>query len=316
MPSSTRESALAKATAARRFDQGRLVVDAAAQQMEQRPRRRALRKLAQNRSARVGSLLVVFLLVMSLLAPLLAPYDPLEVELRATYQGPTASHWLGADELGRDILSRILYGSRTSLLIAVVGVLIALGLGLIIGPVAGFFGGWLDRVLMRFVDILSAFPSIILAILIIAIAGPGLQSTMIAIGVSSVPTFARLARASTLTLRHEEYVVAAQASGATNLLLLRSHIVPNLMTPLIVQSTLRLSTMVLTAAGLSFIGLGVQPPSPELGTMMSDARAALRSAPHAIIFPGIALMLIVLGFNLFGDGLRDSLDPRDVGGHG
>lgn len=293
-----------------------LSADAIEHQAEQRPRRRVLRKLARNRSAKFGSALVGVLLLLSILAPLLAPYDPLEVDLRSTYQGPTRAHWLGADELGRDILSRILYGSRTSLLIAVVGVMIALGVGLLVGSVSGFFGGLLDRALMRFVDVLSAFPSIILAILIIAIAGSGLRSTMIAIGVSSVPTFARLARASTLSLRYQEYVVAAESVGATSFRLLRLHIMPNLMTPLIVQSTLRLSTMVLTAAGLSFIGLGVQVPNPELGTMMSDARNALRSAPHAIIFPGIALMLIVLGFNIFGDGLRDSLDPRDVGPDG
>lgn len=315
MPSLTRASVLARATVFPRVH-NRSASANGAQLTDQRPGRRVLRKLVRNRSARLGGFLVVSLLLMSLLAPVLAPYDPLGVDLRASYQGPSSAHWLGADELGRDILSRIYYGSRTSLLIAVIGVVIALALGLIIGPVAGYFRGWPDRILMRLVDVLSAFPSIILAILIIAVAGPGLASTMVAIGVSSVPTFARLARASTLALRNEEFVVAAQAVGATNARLLKAHIVPNLLTPLIVQSTLRLSTMVLTAAGLSFIGLGVQPPSPELGTMMSDARSALRSAPHAILFPGIVLMLIVLGFNLFGDGLRDSLDPRDVGSPG
>lgn len=280
---------------------------------DRRRRRRVVSKLLQNQSARVGGTIVAALIVLSALAPILAPYDPLGVDLRASYQGPSRAHWLGTDELGRDILSRIYFGSRASLLIAVIGVIIALALGIIIGPVAGYFGTWPDRILMRFIDVLSAFPSIILAILIIAIAGPGFQSTMVAIGVSSVPTFARLARASTLALRNEEFVIAAKALGATNIRVLKAHVVPNLLTPLIVQSTLRLSTMVLTAAGLSFIGLGVQPPNAELGTMMSDARSALRSAPHAILFPGIVLMLIVLGFNLFGDGLRDSLDPRDVG---
>lgn len=281
--------------------------------VDQRPQRRVLRRLARNRLAQVGTLIVISLLLISVLAPVIAPYDPLQIDLMASYQSPSSSHLFGTDELGRDIWSRVLYGSRTSLLIAVVGVFIALGIGLIIGPASGYFGGRLDRVLMRFVDILSAFPSIILAILIIAIAGTGITSTMVAIGVSSVPTFARLARGSTISLRNEDFVLSAQAMGATNTRILRVHIVPNLMTPLIVQSTLRLSTMVLTAAGLSFIGLGVQPPSPELGTMMSEARSALRSAPHAIMFPGIVLMLIVLGFNIFGDGLRDSLDPRDSG---
>lgn len=278
-----------------------------------RSRRRVVRRLIRNRSAQVGTVLVIAVIVLSALAPVIAPYDPLEIDLMASYQPPSMEHLMGTDELGRDIWSRVLYGSRTSLLIAIIGVAIALGIGLLIGPLSGYFGGLLDRVLMRGIDILSAFPSIILAILIISIVGTGIPSTMLAIGISSVPTFARLARASTLSLRNEDFVIAGQALGATNARLLRMHVIPNLTTPLIVQSTLRLSTMVLTAAGLSFIGLGVQPPSPELGTMMSEARSALRSAPHAIMFPGIVLMLIVLGFNVFGDGLRDSLDPRDVG---
>ncbi len=278
-----------------------------------RPARRVLRRLLRNRPAIAGAALIALLVILSILAPVLAPDTPDEVDLRASYHGPSRTHLLGADELGRDVLSRILYGTRTSLMIAVIGVAIALALGLLIGPLAGFYGGWLDRIAMRLMDVLLAFPSIILAIIVIAILGPGLRGTMLAIGVSSVPTFARLARASALTLRNEEFVVAAAALGSTNLRILRAHILPNLLTPLIVQSSLRLSTMVLTAAGLSFIGLGVQPPNPELGTMMSEAREALQQAPHAILFPGLVLMLIVLGFNLLGDGLRDALDPRDVG---
>jgi peptide/nickel transport system permease protein len=278
-----------------------------------RPARRVLRRLLRNRPAIAGAALIALLVFLSVFAPILAPDTPDEVDLRASYHGPSRTHLLGADELGRDVLSRILYGTRTSLMIAVIGVAIALALGLLIGPLAGFYGGWLDRVAMRLMDVLSAFPSIVLAIVVIAILGPGLRGTMLAIGISSVPTFARLARASALTLRNEEFVVAAAALGSTNLRILRAHILPNLLTPLIVQSSLRLSTMVLTAAGLSFIGLGVQPPNPELGTMMSEAREALQRAPHAIVFPGLILMLIVLGFNLLGDGLRDALDPRDVG---
>jgi len=254
---------------------------------------------------------VLIAALVGLLAPILAPYDPLRVDLSVAWNGPDARHLLGADELGRDILSRIIYGSRTSLEIAVVGVTIALALALLIGPPAGFYGGWLDRVLMRLVDVMLAFPSILLAIVIIAIIRPGALSTMLAVGISSVPTFARIARGSTLALRNEEYVTAARAVGATDAHIIRAHILPNLVTPLIVQSTLRLSTMVLTAAGLSFIGLGVQPPFPEWGTMMSQARSAIREAPFGILFPGLALMLVVLGFNLLGDGLRDALDPRD-----
>ena len=259
-----------------------------------------------------GGVVVLAAALVGLLAPLLAPYDPLRVDLSAAWDGPGARHLLGADELGRDILSRIIYGSRTSLEIAVVGVTIALALALLIGPPAGFYGGWVDRVLMRLVDVMLAFPSILLAIVIIAIISPGSLSTMLAVGISSVPTFARLARGSTLSLRNEEYVTAARAVGATDGHIIGAHILPNLVTPLIVQSTLRLSTMVLTAAGLSFIGLGVQPPYPEWGAMMSQARSVIREAPFGILFPGLALMLVVLGFNLLGDGLRDALDPRDV----
>lgn len=277
------------------------------------PRRRGLAsKLIRNRAAAAGGAVVLAAVFVALLAPALAPYDPLRVDLSAAWAPPGAKHLLGADELGRDILSRIIYGSRTSLEIAVAGVVIALALSLLIGPAAGFYGGWLDRVAMRLIDVMLAFPSILLAIVIIAITGPGVLSTMLAVGISSVPAFARLARGSTLALRGEEYVTAARAVGAGSAHIIVAHILPNLVTPLVVMATLRLSTMVLTAAGLSFIGLGVQPPSPEWGMMMSQARSAIREAPFGILFPGIALMLVVLGFNLFGDGLRDALDPREV----
>ncbi len=266
----------------------------------------------KNRPAVIGAGVVMGIALLAAIAPMIAPYDPLKVDLRSSLQGPSPAHLFGADELGRDTLSRILYGGRLSLSIAVVGVAIALGLGVLLGPVAGYYGGWTDRIVMRTMDVMLAFPSIILAIMVIAIMGPGLESTMLAVGVSSVPTFARIARASTLALRNEEFVFAAQAVGATDKHILRLHIVPNLLTPLIVQSTLRLSTMILTAAGLSFIGLGVQPPAPEWGTMMSEARSALRASPYAIAFPGFVLMLVVLGFNMFGDGLRDVLDPREA----
>jgi peptide/nickel transport system permease protein len=275
-------------------------------------RRGPTARLLRNRAAMGGALVVLVAALVGLLAPMLAPYDPLHVDLFAAWEGPSAAHLLGADELGRDILSRIMYGSRTSMEIALVGVAIALGLGVLIGPPAGFYGGWLDRAFMRLIDVMLAFPSILLAIVIIAVMGRGSLSTMLAVGISSVPAFARLARGSTLSLRNEEYVTAARAVGATDAHIIAAHILPNLLTPLIVQSTLRLSTMVLTAAGLSFIGLGVRPPFPEWGAMMSEARSALREAPHAMMFPGLALMLVVLGFNLFGDGLRDALDPRDV----
>ena len=274
--------------------------------------RGAMPRLLRNRAAVAGGLVVLLAVLVALLAPILAPDDPLQIDLSAAWESPNVKHLLGADELGRDILSRIIYGSRTSLEIAVVGVAIALMFAMLIGLPAGFYGGWLDRVLMRLVDVMLAFPSILLAIVIIAVMGPSSLSTVLAVGISSVPTFARLARASTLSLRDEEYVTAARGVGATDAHIIVAHILPNLVTPLIVLSTLRLSTMVLTVAGLSFIGLGVQPPFPEWGAMMNEARPAIADAPFAILFPGVALMLVILGFNLLGDGLRDALDPREV----
>jgi peptide/nickel transport system permease protein len=277
------------------------------------PRRQGpLLRLLGDRAASAGGAVVLCAVLVALLAPVLAPQDPLHIDLSAAWEAPSARHLLGADELGRDILSRIIYGSRTSLEIAIAGVAIALVLALLIGPPAGFYGGWLDRVLMRLMDVMLSFPSILLAIVIVAVTGPGLFGTLLAVGISSVPTFARLARGSTLSLRNEEYVTAARAVGATDAHIIVAHILPNLINPLVVLSTLRLSTMVLTVAALSFIGLGVQPPSPEWGTMMSEARPAIRDAPFAILFPGLALMLLILAFNVLGDGLRDALDPRQV----
>jgi peptide/nickel transport system permease protein len=277
------------------------------------PRRQGpLLRLLGDRAASAGGAVVLCAVLVAVFAPVLAPQDPLRIDLSAAWEAPTARHLLGADELGRDILSRIIYGSRTSLEIAIAGVAIALVLALLIGPPAGFYGGWLDRVLMRLMDVMLSFPSILLAIVIVAVTGPGLFGTLLAVGISSVPTFARLARGSTLSLRSEEYVTAARAVGATDAHIIVAHILPNLINPLVVLSTLRLSTMVLNVAALSFIGLGVQPPYPEWGTMMSEARPAIRDAPFAILFPGLALMLLILAFNVLGDGLRDALDPRQV----
>jgi peptide/nickel transport system permease protein len=225
-------------------------------------------------------------------------------------QAPGATHWLGTDELGRDIFSRILYGARISLEIQIVAVLLALVIGVILGAVGGYLGGYVDNLIMRAMDVLLAFPSIFLALAIIAALGTGLFNLMLAAGIASVPQFARIVRASILSLKEREFVEAALALGSGSNRIMFRHLLPNCLAPIIVQSTLRMATVLLTASGLSFLGLGVQPPTPEWGAMLSNARSYLIVAPHVATIPGLAIMVVVVGFNLFGDGLRDTLDPR------
>jgi len=268
------------------------------------------RRLRKNRLAVVGGVLLLGFLVTALLAPLLAPYDPLAQDLYNRLLPPSIDHPFGTDDFGRDILSRVIYGSRVSLRIGVVAVVIALVLGAGIGLVAGYAGGVLDQVLMRFMDLLLAFPSILLAIGIVAILGPGLENAMLAVGLVAVPQYARLVRASALSVREMDYVQASRALGAGHTRILLVAILPNCLAPLIVQATLGLATAILGAAGLSFLGLGAQPPIPEWGAMLSNGRELIVRAPWVLFFPGIAIFLTVLAFNLFGDGLRDALDPK------
>ncbi len=257
-----------------------------------------------------GGLIVGLFVAVALLAPVLAPYDPLRGRLVDRLQPPGASHWLGTDELGRDVLSRVLYGARISLQIQIAAVGLALVLGTALGVVAGYVGRWPDMLIMRLVDIKMAFPGIFLALAIIAALGTGLGNVILASGIFLVPQFARVVRGSVLTLKEMEFVTAARALGEGNLLIVFRYLLPNSLAPMIVQTTLRMATVLLTASGLSFLGLGVQPPSPEWGAMLSNSRAYMITAPHVATVPGLAIMLVVLGFNLLGDGLRDSLDPR------
>jgi peptide/nickel transport system permease protein len=257
-----------------------------------------------------GALAVLFCVLVAVVAPLLAPYPPDETHPNWRLYPPNEYFLMGTDEFGRDILSRVIFGSRISLQVGVIAVGLALALGSLLGLIAGFYGSWIDNLVMRAMDILFAFPAILLAIAIMAMLGASITNAMIAIGIVYAPSFARLIRASVLSLKEREFVDAARVLGVSNAGILLRHVVPNLLAPLIVQATFSFSTAILTEAALSFLGLGTPPPTPSWGTMLSASRRYIELAPWPAIFPGLAIMIVVLGFNLFGDGLRDVLDPR------
>jgi ABC-type dipeptide/oligopeptide/nickel transport system permease subunit len=268
------------------------------------------RQLRRNRLAMLGLFITVFFVAVALLAPLLAPYDPLTQNIIRSAEPPSADSLLGRDELGRDILSRLIYGSRISLTVGLIAVGIGAGIGVPLGAISGYYGGTADLVIQRVIDIMLAFPAMLLAIVLVSTLGVNLQNAMIAIGVVSIPTYARLVRGTTLVLRDIEYVQAARAVGLSDMAIISRHIIPNQLSPIIVQSTLQVATAILWAAGLSFLGLGAQAPTPEWGAMLANGRTFIRQAPHVVTFPGLAIMTTVLGLNLLGDGLRDALDPR------
>lgn len=270
--------------------------------------------LKKHRLALVGGGVLVVLIGMAALAPVLAPHDPLDQDLYRRLESPSSANLFGTDDFGRDILSRVIYGARISLRIGLISISIALSTGTVLGLIAGYKGGWFDTVIMRLMDIMLAFPSILLAIAIVAVIGPGIDNVMVAVSIVMVPQYARLVRASVLSIREMAYVEAARALGARDFRILRSSVLPNCMAPLIVQSTLSLGTAILDAAGLSFLGLGAQPPTPEWGAMLAGGRELLLKAPWVMTFPGLAIFIVVLGLNLFGDGLRDALDPKRVAG--
>ncbi len=270
----------------------------------------AARRLRQNRAAMVGLVVVGLLALLALFAPLVAPADPISQNLEGRLLPPSRQHWLGTDDLGRDLLSRIIYGGRTSLTVGIVSVGIALAVGTVLGLAGGFYRGWSESLIMRSMDIMLAFPATLLAIFIVGIRGPGLNNAMLAIGVINIPIFARIVRGSTLRVRQEDFVEAARALGASQQRILNRHILPNTLAPIIVQTSLSIGAAILEAAGLSFLGLGAQAPTPEWGSMLTNTREFLRDAPWAATFPGLAILLAVVGFNLLGDGLRDALDPR------
>jgi peptide/nickel transport system permease protein len=267
-------------------------------------------RLLRNRGALVGMLVLTIFALSGLVAPWLAPYDPYRADLEGSLAGPSPTHLLGTDELGRDILSRIIYGARLSMVIGGISVSIGVVLGVPIGLFAGYLGGRVDLFSQRAIDVLLGFPSIILAIVLVTMLGIGLVNVMIAVGIVSVPTYARLIRGQVLSLKTQEFVEAARALGAGSVRIVLRHILPNTLAVLIVQTTLQVASAILSAAALGFLGLGVQQPTAEWGAMLSTARQYIQLAPHTLIFPGLAIMLTVMGFNLLGDGLRDALDPR------
>ena len=274
------------------------------------PGRRAVRRLARRAGAVFGFAVVVFFILIALLAPWLAPYDPVATSWSAVRAAPSAAHWFGADELGRDVLSRIIWGTRASILAGVVSVSISLALGVPIGMLTGYLGRWVDALISRVTDAMLACPFLILAIALAAFLGPSLTNAMIAIGISATPIFIRLTRAQVLAAKAEDYVEAARALGNPHLRIALRHIFPNIVAPLIVQATLAIAAAVIAEASLSFLGLGQQPPAPSWGSMLTTARTYVDQAPWMAIWPGVSIFLLVLSFNLLGDGLRDALDPR------
>lgn len=271
---------------------------------------RAWRRFRHHPPAMIGLGIIVTFVGLAIFAPVISPYDPNAQDLASSIQGPSGEHWLGTDQLGRDMATRLMYGARISLVIGVLAVLIGLVVGVPLGMVAGYYGGWADLAISRFADMMFAFTSILLALTLVAVLGVSLQNVIIAVGISVIPVIIRLVRSSVLSLREEPYVEAARALGASDLRIITRHVFRNSLTPVLVHGTLSIGVSILLAAGLGFLGLGVQSPTAEWGTMLGEGRQFIFSAPHLTTFPGIAIFLAILAFNLLGDGLRDALDPR------
>jgi len=269
-----------------------------------------LSNFTRNVPAMVGTAVLLLCLICALFAPWIAPYDPIIQNTSNRLKGPTKDHWLGTDDFGRDILSRVIYGSRTTMLVGAVATGIGFTLGTLFGVMGGFTGGKVDQVTMRAMDILLSFPYILLAIVIMALLGPGISNLMIAIGVSRVPIFARVSRSVVLSIKNNEYIESARSLGVGDSRILATHVLPNVFPPLIVQGTASLAEAVVTAASLNFLGLGIQPPTPDWGAMVSDGRRYIFDKYYIPLFPGLAITVVVLSMNLVGDWLRDVLDPR------
>lgn len=270
----------------------------------------AWKSFKKNKAALIGAGIVLFFVLLAIFAPWIAPYGINDQVLTDRNIAPSTDHWFGTDDFGRDVLSRVIFGARISLWVGFLAVVGSIVVGCLLGIVAGYYGKWVDMAISRAFDILLAFPSILLAIGVVAVLGPSLQNALIAIAIINIPNFGRLIRSKVLSVKEEEYIMAARAVGMSDARILFSHVLPNSMAPIIVQGTLAIATAIIETAALGFLGLGAQPPNPEWGKMLADSRQFILLAPWTVIFPGIAIMLTVLGFNLMGDGLRDALDPR------
>ncbi|WP_068675011.1 nickel transporter permease [Oceanobacillus sp. Castelsardo] len=273
-------------------------------------RRDIVYKILANKSAIVGGVLILFILIIAIFGPLIAPYDPVAQDMVNKLQPPSSEHWLGTDHFGRDILSRLIHGASITLLVGFLSVALGATVGVFLGIISGYYGKRTDSIIMRFMDILLAFPGILLALAIVSVLGGSLLNVIIAVAISSIPIFARIVRSSTLSVKKLEYIDAMRALGASDRRIIFKHIFPNVTSPLIVQATLSIATAIISASGLSFLGLGAQPPTPDWGAMLSDGRNFLYNAPHVALFPGIAIVIVVVAFNLLGDGLRDVFDPK------
>lgn len=271
---------------------------------------RVMRQLSKNKLAMLGLAVLLIEIILALLSPWIIPYDYTEMDMTACFATPSTQHFFGCDDMGRDIFSRVLYGARFSISIGIIAIAISNVIGMAIGSVAGYFGGQVDNVIMRILDIIQAIPGMLLMIVISAVLGPGFINTIIAMSVGGIPGTARMLRAQMLKERENEYIEAAQSINCSKVRIVVSHLLPNCMSPMIVGATMGVAQTITMAAGLSFIGLGVQPPTPEWGAMLSASRQFIRQAPHLVIFPGLAIAVTVLALNLLGDGLRDALDPH------
>ena len=273
-------------------------------------RKAFFKRLFKNKSAVAGGVIILLVILMGIIGPLLLKTDPSTQDVLNKLQPPSKDHWFGTDNYGRDIFTRIIYGTKLTLYVGFFSVAIGGIIGVVLGIISGFYGGIVDTIIMRIMDILLAFPGILLALAIVSVLGGSLTNVIIAVGIFSVPAFARIVRGSTLQVKKLEYIDAVRALGASDIRIIFKHILPNILSPIIVQATMRIATAILTASGLAFLGLGAQPPTPEWGLMLSDGRAYMHDSSHMVIFPGVMIIIVVLAFNIFGDGLRDALDPK------
>ncbi|ATP42500.1 diguanylate cyclase [Solibacillus sp. R5-41] len=269
-----------------------------------------IKRLLKNKAAVIGGLVILFIILVGIFGPSLLKTEPNAQNIINKLQPPSKEHWFGTDNFGRDIFARIIYGTQLTLKVGFLAVLIGGVTGIFLGIVSGYYGGLVDTLIMRIMDVLLAFPGILLALAIVSVLGGSLTNVIIAVGIFSVPAFARIVRGSTLQVKKLEYIDAVKALGASDGRIIFRHILPNILSPIIVQATMRIATAILTASGLAFLGLGAQPPEPEWGAMLSDGRAYMHNASHMVMFPGLMIVIVVLAFNIFGDGLRDALDPK------